>query len=187
MNGLLGAAREFQEFCDARGWQSCLIGGIAVQRWGEPRVTRDVDVTLLTGFGHEDSFIEALLARYAARLSDAAAFARRNRTLLLQTPAGVGIDVMLAALPFEELAIAHATDFEFAPGQFLRTCSAEDLVVMKLFAFRALDLRDAEGIVLRNPKLDWNYIEEQLHPLAELKDEPGILETLARLRSQRLR
>lgn len=128
-------------------------------------------------------FIHALVAQYAARIADAVTFARRHRVLLLQTPEGVGIDVVFGALPFEELAIRRATDFSFGPGLSLRTCSAEDLLVMKLFAFRPLDLRDAESVALRNRgRIDWEYVERQLRPLAELKDEPGILHALALLR-----
>ncbi len=183
MNGLLETASGLQTFCDGQGWKSCVIGGIAVQRWGEPRVTRYVDLTLLTGFGREDPFIHALLTQYAARIADPVSFARKNRVLLLQTPEGVGIDVVFGALPFEELAIRRATDFSFGPGVSLRTCSAEDLLVMKLFAFRPLDLRDAESVALRNrERIDWEYVERQLRPLAALKDEPGILDTLALLR-----
>jgi hypothetical protein len=54
-------------------------------------------------------------------------------------------------------------------------------VVLKLFASRPLDIRDAESVALRQ-ELDWPYIEAQLRPLAELKDEAAILATLARLR-----
>ena len=183
MNRLLATARQLQAFCDRKGWQSCLIGGIAVQRWGEPRVTRDVDLTLLTGFGREDEYIEALLASYTPRRENAAEFARRNRVLLLQTKDGIGIDISLGALPFEKLAVSRASDFTFIGGVTLRTCSAEDLVVLKLFASRPLDIRDAEGVIIRHKKvLDWHYIEEQLRPLVELKEEPEILLTLARLR-----
>ncbi|HXJ37983.1 MAG TPA: hypothetical protein VNH18_01825 [Bryobacteraceae bacterium] len=56
---LFAAAREVQDFCDRHGWGSCFIGGIAVQRWSQARVTRDVDLTLLTGFGGEDPRIRA--------------------------------------------------------------------------------------------------------------------------------
>src|SRR5271166_1428680 len=84
MNDVLEVARELQVLCDSRGWKSCVIGGIAVMRWGEPRVTRDVDLTLLVGFGREDSFIRTLLAAYTARIPDADSFARRHRVLLLQ-------------------------------------------------------------------------------------------------------
>ena len=177
------AAVELQSFCDQHGWGSCFIGGIAVQRWSQARVTRAVDLTLLTGFGHEASFVESLLAHYTPRNSGAAQFALRSRVLLLKSPSGIGIDVSLGALPFEHLVVQRATLFEFAPGLELRTCSAEDLMVMKLFASRAIDIRDAEGIAVRHDKtLDWRYIEEQLTPLAEAKEEPEILLQLARVR-----
>ena len=124
MIDLLDAAREMQDFCDKQGWRSCFIGGIAVERWGQARVTRDADLTLLTGFGQEASFIEALLAHYTARNSNPAQFALRSRVLLLNSPSGIGIDVSLGALPFEHLVVHRATPFEFAPGIELRTCSA---------------------------------------------------------------
>jgi hypothetical protein len=180
---LFESARQLQNFCDRQGWRYCFIGGIAVIRWGQPRVTRDVDLNILAGFGGEDRIIDILLANYAARLPDGREFALRNRILLIKTPSGTGIDVSLGALPFEEMLVNHATSFAFAPGLDLRTCSAEDLVVMKLFALRAGDIRDAEGVAIRNRgRLDWHYIEEQLQPLAEVKQEPEILRTMARLR-----
>ena len=56
-------------------------------------------------------------------------------------------------------------------------------MVMKLFASRAIDIRDAEGIAIRHDKtLDWDYIETQLIPLAEAKEEPAILAQFARIR-----
>ena len=40
---LVEAAAELQKFCDERGWGYCFIGGLALQHWGEPRLTLDVD------------------------------------------------------------------------------------------------------------------------------------------------
>ncbi|MEO5925186.1 MAG: DUF6036 family nucleotidyltransferase [Bryobacteraceae bacterium] len=181
---LFQTAKNLQEFCDSQGWASCLIGGVAVQRWSEVRVTRDVDLSLLTGFGHEDPFLDALVAAFPARIKDAKDFALRNRVLLLATPDGIGIDVSLAALPFEHDVIRRATVFNYGPGLDLRTCSAEDLMVMKLFASRPLDIRDAEGIAIRNREvLDWAYIETQLAPLAEAKDAPEIMTLFDHIRA----
>ena len=133
MTPLLAAALEIQGVCDRRGWKSCIIGGIAVLRWGEARFTRDVDVTLLTGFGNEREFIETILeSGYRGRIAAAAAFALKHRVLLLETPHDIPIDISLAGFPFESIAIDRATLFEFAPGCKLRTCSAEDLMVQKL-------------------------------------------------------
>jgi hypothetical protein len=177
------AAADLQRRCEDRGWRFCLIGGIALQRWGEPRETIDVDVTLLTGFGHEEEFVRELLGWYEARVPEPMAFALANRVLLLQATSGVGIDVALGGMPFEESAVARATPYEFAAGIFLLTASAEDLIVMKAFAARPKDWVDVEGIVIRQGEaIDWNYIEYYLQPLVALKEEPEILEHLARIR-----
>lgn len=183
MIDLFEAAVELQSFCDRQGWRSCFIGGLAVQRWGEPRVTRDIDLTLVAGFGREDQFINKLTAAYPSRIEDAANFARRNRVLLLKTPASIGIDISLGALQFERELVERATSFSFAPDVAIRTCSAEDLIVLKLFASRPLDIRDAEGVALREKgQLDWRYVENRLRPLAEAKEDSGILDTLDRIR-----
>ena len=58
LEGVFAGAVEVEAFCRARGWSFCFIGGIAVQRWGTPRFTQDVDVTLLTGFGGEEAFVD---------------------------------------------------------------------------------------------------------------------------------
>jgi Nucleotidyltransferase of unknown function (DUF6036) len=141
---------------------------------------------LLTGFGREDEFIVPLLnSGYTGRVADAAAFARRNRVLLVNAPNNISIDISLAALPFEEQAIRRASMFEFVEGCSLRTCSAEDLIVFKLFASRPQDLADVQSVVnLRGSSLGWDYVQANLSPLAEAKDEPGIMRELARLRSQ---
>src|SRR5207302_2259788 len=102
---LFDAARDLQTLLEGRGWGFCIIGGIAVLRWGEPRFTRDVDVTLLAGFDRENEFIEPIFSsKYRGRISDAADFARRNRVLLLNSPQGVPIDIALGGLPYEALS-----------------------------------------------------------------------------------
>ena len=41
MRDLFLLADEIQSFCQVRGWRFCFIGGIALQRRGEPRLTGD--------------------------------------------------------------------------------------------------------------------------------------------------
>ena len=183
MTRLLRAARSVQSFCKRRRWRFCFIGGIAVQRWGEPRLTRDVDLTILTGFGHEGKYIRALLGHFRPRFRDAADFAIRNRVLLLRTAGGVDVDVSLGGVAFEESVVRRATLFAFQPKLELLTCSAEDLVVLKSFAGREQDWVDVAGILVRQGKrLDWRYILRELRPLADLKDSPETLERLKQLR-----
>jgi len=50
---LLADAVWLSEILDELKLKHCSIGGIAIQHWGEPRVTRDVEVSVLVGFGGE--------------------------------------------------------------------------------------------------------------------------------------
>jgi predicted nucleotidyltransferase len=183
MNVLIEAARQVQQFLLHRNWRFCIIGGLSVIRWGEPQATQDVDISLLTGFGDEQSYIEEILGRFPARISDADRFALENRVLLVRATNQVAIDIALAGIPFEQRMIDRASPFAFDSGDPLITCSAEDLVILKAFAGRDKDWTAVEGVLIRQrDRLDWNYINEHLPPLCELKQDPTILARLARLR-----
>lgn len=176
---VMKAAAELQALCQSQGWRFCFIGGIAVMRWGQPRETIDVDLSLLAGFGGEEPFIQTLLKHFEARIPEAAQFARERRVLLLRSSKGVGLDVALAGLPFEESAVQRSSLFDYSSEIELRTCSAEDLIILKAFAGRGQDWVDVEGVIVRQSgNLDWRYIREHLGPLAELKEAPEILDQL---------
>jgi len=64
VNEVIQAAAELQSVCERQGWRFCFIGGVALQRWAEPRETVDADMTLLTGFGGEERFIQVLLEHW---------------------------------------------------------------------------------------------------------------------------
>jgi hypothetical protein len=180
--GVLAAAGEVQLFCQGHGWRFCFIGGVALQRWGEPRLTQDVDLTLLTGFGDEETFVDALLREFLPRRTDAREFALTHRVLLIETRGGVGVDAAFGALPFEERTMERASKWAWAAGQSLVTCSAEDLVVHKVFAGRDRDWGDVERILTRqHGKLDLKLIRAELDPLLELKGAPESLNKLQRM------
>lgn len=182
LDPILAAAWALQEFCEARGWQFCFIGGIAVQRWGEPRFTADADLTLLTGFGGEESFIDPLLSHFRPRRSDAREFALRNRVLLLEAHNGTPLDVALGAVPFEENSIRRSSAFPIGDGRALTTCSAEDFLVHKVVANREKDWLDIEGVLARRwGQLDLALFRREVEPLLELRGDPEILVRFDRL------
>lgn len=178
---LIKTAFEIQNFLESQSWQFCIIGGLALQRWGEARVTVDVDITLLTGFGNESNFIQKLLEKFQPRIENAEGFALRNRVLLLKKE-NIGIDIALSALPFEIEAAESASYHEYAPNISLKTCSAEDLIVMKAFADRTRDWADIETVIQKQLSLDWQRIYKHLEPLVKLKEAPQILEKLQKAR-----
>jgi hypothetical protein len=182
VNLLFAAAAELQQYCDRQGWKSVVIGGLAVQRWGEPRQTRDVDLALLTGLGAEHQFVDVILQRYKPRRPDARQFALQHRVLLVESASGIAADISLSALPYEARVIDRASAVTLAEGCTVRACSAEDLVVLKAFADRPQDWLDIEGIIVRQgAALDRTLALEELRPLLELKEDLDPEHTLRKL------
>ena len=185
MIDLAKSAQDLQRFLGERSWKNCIIGGLALQRWGQQRLTKDVDVTLLTGFGGEEHYVDEILRRYESRIPEGRSFFIANRVVLVKTSDGIGIDIALGGLPFEEGAIRRASDCEYDGGFTLRTCSAEDLLVMKAIASRERDWDDIDSIIARQSgKLDWPLVLGELRPLCELKEAPEIMTRLEQLRQR---
>jgi Nucleotidyltransferase of unknown function (DUF6036) len=85
-------------------------------------------------------------------------------------------------LPFEERVIQRASSYTISESVALTTCSAEDLVVLKVFAGREKDWLDVEGIVLRQThKLDRTLVWRELEPLLDLKEDVTAKPRLAKL------
>ena len=183
MTTLFQTAQRIQDFIISRHWKFCFIGGIALQRWGETRLTRDVDISLLTGFQDEIKYINAFDDFLLPRIENHKEFALENRVILLKTESGIGIDITLAGIPFEEEIMQRATYFQFLDDVTLLTCSAEDLIVMKAFASRDKDWGDIQSILVRQQKqLNWPIIIENLEPLAQVKNLPDMMNRLDRLK-----
>lgn len=62
---VIAAALELQERLLPLGLPFCFVGGLAVQRWGEPRLTVDADATVLTSWEQR-----VILPRLRKRMRD---------------------------------------------------------------------------------------------------------------------
>ena len=185
MARLTDAADEIVSFLLSQGWSCCIVGGMAVPRWGEPRATVDVDICLFTGLGDERSFIDQVLDKFAPRTDNAGAFAEKTRVLLVKASNGINIDVALAWTPFEANMLSRATTHSYTAKIVLPTASAEDVIVMKAFASRPQDWVDIEGILVKQRgRLDWDYITHELSALCELKEAPEIVGNLQQMRQR---
>ena len=71
MKDLILTADKIQSVFEEQNWKFCFIGGLALQFWGEQRLTKDVDLTLLTGFGNEEPYIDKILDTFKGRIEDA--------------------------------------------------------------------------------------------------------------------
>ncbi len=183
--GVLTAAAEVETFCRANGWRFCFIGGVAVQRWGMPRFTQDVDITLLAGLNPSAVIVEAVLRRFASRVANAPKLAFERRVILARTADGTDLDFALGALAFEEQSVERASRWQLNGDISLTTCSAEDLIVHKAFAARPRDWSDIEAILARqHGRLNLDLVRQSLMPLLELKEDLASMHTLDSLISR---
>jgi len=181
VNQLYSAALEVQTLCRDRAWGFCFIGGLATLRWGEPRLTRDIDLTILSEFGREEPIVDDLLQRFSSRLRDAREFAIENRVVLLRASNAIPIDVALGGLDFERRTVERASEWQTGDALLL-TCSAEDLIVHKVFAGRDRDWADVVGIIERQgDRLEQSLIFDELAPLVQVKGTEKDLDRLGRL------
>jgi hypothetical protein len=175
MNPLFVAAKEAFAALQELKVPACLIGGLAVQRWGEPRLTLDIDLTLSIDLETEEQVVDGLLKPFAPRIPDAKTFALTRRVLLVEASNGIGMDLALGITSFEAKTVERSSPYEFASGFVFPTCSAEDLIVHKCFAGRGRDLADVETVIVRNPgKLDLKYIRHWLRELEQAIENPEI-------------
>ena len=181
--GLIGAAWAVQEQLSRAGFSFCIIGGLALARWGEPRYTQDIDLSVLCPYGEELGTARRLAQLFEPRFAGAIEFAVESRVFLARTADGIPVDIAFGAIDFELRCVTRASAFDFGGGARLVTCSAEDLIVMKVFANRARDWPDVEAVVThRGSVLDWDLIERELKPLLPLQGGHAAWERLSELR-----
>lgn len=155
-----------------------VIGGQAVLLHGEPRFTRDIDITLGVGTEAIDRLLLVIDELGLRPLPD------DPRTFVAQTlvlPAvddatGIRLDMILSSSGYEAQAIERALSVTIGDRQ-VRFATAEDLIVHKIVAGRPRDLEDVRGVLLRNPGLDRAYVRRWLRQFEEAAetDEGGSL------------
>src|SRR4030067_1670823 len=170
---LLQAVKEITKFLDRHKIPYVLLGGLAVQYWGEPRTTRDIDVTVVVSQEELESFLQKALERFSPRIPDALSFARDHRVLLVKTDTGVPIDISLGIPGYEEEVMRRAITVSFHDVR-VRMISVDDLILHKSVVGRARDREDVERILIRQRlQVDLAYIRRWLSdfaPLVETQD-----------------
>jgi predicted nucleotidyltransferase len=185
VNPQIKAALAVHEFFSGRlRLNYAIIGGIALQFWGEPRFTRDLDLTV------QDKLDLAELVRrateaFASRVPDPYSFARDTRMLLLRA-ADVDVDVAVALRGYEDSLFARVRSIEVEPGKRIHICSAEDLIIHKALAGRPQDLADVQSVLHRQGKrLDVRYVRRWLGEFSRGLEDPVILERFPQIWAKR--
>lgn len=185
MNPQIKAALAVHEFFSVRlKLDYAVIGGIALQFWGEPRFTHDLDVTVQDRLELPE-LVRLTTDVFDSRVPDPHKFARDTRMLLLRV-SGVDVDVAVALRGYEDSLFARVRPIEVEPGKRLNICSAEDLIIHKALAGRPQDLADVQSVIQRQgKKLDVRYIRRWLAEFSRGLDDPVILERFRQIWAKR--
>jgi hypothetical protein len=147
-----------------------IIGGQAVLLYGEPRLTKDIDITLGVGLDRLSDVLNAVREMELTVLVDPESFTRQTMVLPCLDPGtGFRVDLILSFSPFEQLAISRARAVAIGTTTVYFS-SLEDLLIHKLVAGRPRDIEDVKVILLKNQCADLSYIR---HWLAELESATG--------------
>ena len=140
-----------------------IIGGQAVLLYGEPRLTRDIDVTVGIGVSSLPDLLSSVNdIGLLALPEDVEAFVQRTMVLpALHEETGIRVDFIFSYTPYEIEAIARTHKVVFAE-QEVAFASVEDLIIHKVFAGRPRDLEDVRTVLLRNRDVDVKYIRRWL-------------------------
>jgi len=140
-----------------------IIGGQAVLLYGEPRLTRDIDVTLGVDVNALPELIEISKKLNLTPLPlDIAKFVEQTMVFPVKDDStGIRIDFIFSFTSYEKKAIKRAREISIKKT-IVKFASPEDVIIHKIFAGRARDLDDVKSILLKNPSVNLPYIETWL-------------------------
>jgi predicted nucleotidyltransferase len=155
-----------------------IIGGQAVLLYGEPRLTRDVDVTLGVNIDRLHDLLTVVKELSLNPIpNDVESFVKQTMVLpTIDEPTGVRVDFIFSFTPYETDAIKRARKITIM-GQEVCFASPEDLIIHKIFAGRPRDLEDVWSVILKNPGIDTQYIKNWLKEFDASFGEKDFLKT----------
>src|SRR5438105_10145805 len=124
-SNLLESAARVQRALNDAGIESIVIGGLAVAIWGEPRVTRDVDLKVLLQRDRAEALLTALPEGFRSLADQPEVTLRRLGFLFVQDVAGIRIDLLLAETDFDVQALARKRQVEMM-AEVINVCTPED-------------------------------------------------------------
>jgi predicted nucleotidyltransferase len=155
---------------DAHNIPYMVIGGQAVLLYGEPRLTKDIDITLGVGVSMLNE-INNIVEKLNLKILVDENFVQNTMVLLaIDEKTGIRVDFIFSFSLYEKQAIKRATDIKFG-NTIVRFASLEDLIIHKIIAGRAIDIEDIRSIILKNPDYDTRYIKRWLQEFDESLNE----------------
>lgn len=159
-----------------------VIGGQAVLLYGEPRMTRDIDITLGVSIDSLAQVVQALENTGLVIIPESYKDFVNNTSVLpiKDEETNIRIDLIFSFTPYESQAIERSREVNVAGG-IVNFISLEDLIIHKLFSGRPRDMEDVRTILIKNSEFDAAYIEMWLKEFDNALEGKNLTEVFRKL------
>ncbi|MFN3996108.1 MAG: nucleotidyltransferase [bacterium] len=149
-----------------------IIGDQAVLIYGEPRLTRDIDIT--HGIGVEKcGIIEKIIKKLSLKIipENHIEFVKQTMVLpVIDENSGIRIDFIFSCSEYEKEALKRVKKIKIDDIE-VSYASGEDFIIHKIITGRERDLEDARNILLKNKEIDKEYVKKWLLEFESITDE----------------
>ena len=152
---------------DRAGIDYMVIGGQAVLVYGEPRLTKDIDITLGISPQKMNMILNVIdNIGLDILVSNIESFVKRTWVIpAIDKETGIRVDFIFSASPYEKEAMKRTVKVQI-DGYHVKFVSVEDLIIQKLVSGRPRDIEDVKKILLKNP-VHMIYVEKWLKEFDE--------------------
>ena len=132
--------------------------------YGEPRLTKDIDITLGVGPEHlEKLLLISKELRLKVLVDDVQEFVNQTFVLpVLEVKSGFRVDFIFSDSIYEKTALKRVSYVKMGKSNVCFT-SIEDLIIHKIIAGRPRDIEDIKNVILINPQFDKDYVIKWLN------------------------
>src|SRR5438105_1542434 len=158
---------------DARRIPYMIIGGQAVLLYGEPRLTKDIDLTLGRTAEEAQEILDVIKqSSWKVLVDNPVKFAQETMVLPCQDPTtGIRLDFIFSFSDYEKQALERIRKVRMGKAD-VRFASVEDVIIHKIIAGRPRDLEDVRNLVAKNHELDSAYIRRWLQQFEQTLSQP---------------
>jgi hypothetical protein len=157
------------KFLNGEGILYVIVGGIAVLYYGNPRTTMDVDIILKLREGNPEKLVAFMRKNgfFSSEMDLIAAFGEISHCTVEDKRSMIRLDLKSVYTEADELTLKRRKGVRWR-NEMIYIASAEDTLANKLLLGSEQDLKDAEGLWVRQMgKLDMKYLEERCQVLGE--------------------
>lgn len=136
-----------------------IIGGQAVMIYGEPRLTKDIDITIGAKIDRLKDILKiAKKLRLKVLPREPYRFAKETMVLpLLDEKTGLRVDLIFSFSKYVREALKRVNKVEIS-DVYVNYVSVEDLIIHKIISGRERDIEDLKIIIRKNKNIDEKYI-----------------------------